>query len=612
MLEFAREQWLWLFALVGVFYVAWWFARRYRKQRVTYGQIWERVAKKVLPPGWKRIVRTALTLFISGVLLSSVVLYAAGLQRPKGEQPAPLVVFLLVDNGPGMRAVQDNKTLAALAQERAQQIVNKLDEHDRAALVWKQNGRAVVGAWLKHGDQLGDAPATDWAPGTAQANLAGIPLPPDIPANPPPQRLAIMLSERDFKPDVGVPVRTERFGPRAPNDGFWSARYLPPAEGDGTAGTVEFKTLRNGKVEARELTTGKALEVSDGRVVLPIQAEPLEVRLSLTNPDVLMQDNTLMLRLHPRRLATVTLCHPADEDPNPFLVRTLEMLLPGRTVETRAVAPGEPVKADLLVCDRVLPEVSDARFLLCFGVLPPAFGATGAPVDARPNLQLRVEPPKDLGFEVPELTLINGRDAIPLEPGHKLAPLAKLLSGETLVGVRRGQPELLYSGFLPHRSTLLQDSSGLLLLLRWLSAIQADERVLFPPFVDADAETEFQLDQQGELQIEVARGNHWLPSFGPKSYRLTTGADGRGRLGPFAIPGEHAVLRSGSEVARFTALRKLPGTIGIDNQSRVDLDELFSHQVEPDWRDYLPGALLWIALGTLLLEWLLWLLGITE
>jgi hypothetical protein len=325
-----------------------------------------------------------------------------------------------------------------------------------------------------------------------------------------------------------------------------------------------------------------------------------------------MQDNALTLHLRPRRLATVAICHPADEKPNTILRDMLKLLLPGRTIETHPTKPGEGVKADLLVCDRVLPDTSDARFLLCFGVLPPELGETAAPVDARPNLQLRVEPPKDLGFEVPELTLINGRDAVPLKPGHKLAPLAKLLSGETLVGIRRGQPEVLYSGFLPHLSTLLQDSSGLLLLLRWLNALQADSRVQFPPFVPADGQTEFQLDQSAELHVEVAKDNPWLPSFGPKSYTLTTAADGRGRLGPFVIPGEYAVLRGGSEVAKFTALCRLPDTIGSSNQTRTDLDALFKHQVEPDWRDYLPGALLWVALGALLLEWLLWLVGVTE
>jgi len=104
MLEFARDQYLWLFSLVALFFIVFFFARRWKKARVTYGFIWERVAKRIRPPTWKRLLRLILTLLISGSMLSSAALYAAGLGPAKEEQPAPLLLFIIEDNSPSMRA----------------------------------------------------------------------------------------------------------------------------------------------------------------------------------------------------------------------------------------------------------------------------------------------------------------------------------------------------------------------------------------------------------------------------------------------------------------------------------------------------------------------------
>ncbi|MCA8937073.1 MAG: BatA domain-containing protein [Planctomycetes bacterium] len=642
MLEFAREQWLWLFALVGVFYVAWWFARRYRKQRVTYGRIWQRVAKRVLPPGWKRVLRTALTLLISGVLLSSVVLYAAGLQRPKDEQPAPLLVFIVLDNAPAMRVRSEGRTRAQLANERAQQIVDALGKNDRALLAWRKNGQLLTGHWLKTGDDVGDPPPTDWIEVTDDnwaVDLSGIPAPPDIPLEPPAQRLALQIAgsggraggmpeflisgdsppprfaniETQWFSAFGVPTCFETVGEPGSNNGFTNAEFIRPEPGDGTSGRIKFSTRDLGDVTAVDTVSGRTLAVTSGEVILPVQGEPMEVRLSVGEGDSLPEDNTLRMQLNPHGLAKVVLCHPPDgEGPNTILRDTLAYLLPGRDIETRAVQPGDDIKADLLVCDRVVPDQWSARYLLCFGTIPPSLGQTGDPFDVSPGLQLSVDTPKDLGFEVPQLTLLHGTDAVPLGNDATLAPLAKGIGGETLVAIKRGQPEVLYVGFLPHRSTLLQDSAGLLLLLRWLNAIQSNERIVFPPFIARGSEAEFQLDQQSELSIRLSDDNPWLPSFGPKAFRLTTGADGRGKLGPFTIPGEYVIERSGQEIARFTVVWASDADLRWPASFRIDLDLLFAESIQPDWRDYLPGALLWVALALLVLEWLLWLVGVTE
>ena len=249
-----------------------------------------------------------------------------------------------------------------------------------------------------------------------------------------------------------------------------------------------------------------------------------------------------------------------------------------------------------------------------FGVLPAKYGRVGSPVPAEPNMQLRVEQPEDLGFEVPDLTLLYGREAVPLEEGHSLVPLAKHMQGGTLVGVKRGSPEVLYVGFIPHLSSLLlqDDWSGVLLLSRWLGAIQGGPRDKLPLFVQAGEQAEFELERPGTLQVQLSDTSLWAQSYGPREYAVTSGPDGRGELGPFTIPGEYVVRHPIREIGRLTAFAPYDPDLTVPNLPRLDLNGLFHKGTEPDWRDRLPGALLWIALGLMVLEWLLWLVGVTE
>lgn len=636
MLEFAREQWLWLFLLVAVFYVAWWFARRYRKQRVTYGRIWERVAKRVLPPAWKRILRTVLTLLVSGLLLSAIVLRAAGLQRPESEQIPPKLVVIVLDNSPSMRALHDGKSRAQMAQERAQEIVDALGENDRGIIAHSNEGTLLLGRWLKRGEVLGDAPPTDFATPDYAAlavRLGALEPPPGVPVNPRPQTIAFLLTDFTREPEwledipwslqpvegwntrLGVPTLIETFGEAGANHAVTHARYEPPAPGDGNAGVVNFAAwkmsgpamiLRTADVHVEGLA-----QVTDGSsFTLPLRAEPYEVRVSVPAGDPLAQDDSVRMTVNERSLSRVTICSPDEE--NPILREALGELLPG--LEILSAGPDDSVTTDLLVCDRALPSKFTARFLLCFGVIPADYGQVTQPVRAEPGLQLRVEPPRDLGLEVPDLTLLSAREAVPLADGHTLTPLARHIEGGTLVAVKRGVPDVLYCGFLPHKSTLLhQDYSGFLLLLRWLAAIQSGGREPIPPFVKADSETEFKLDRPAHLRVKLADSS-WLPAHGPREFELTTGADGRGKLGPFTIPGEYVVTREGTEIGRFTAIWNGGLEQGLPHTPlpATELEALFGAQRESDWRDHLPGLLLWIALGLLVLEWLFWLVGVTE
>src|SRR5690606_23769430 len=106
---------------------------------------------------------------------------------------------------------------------------------------------------------------------------------------------------------------------------------------DGTNGSLLVTTHFGGAVQARELTTNKPLKVLSEsgvyRVLLPIQPEPLRVRVSVTTPDALPEDDSFTAYLDPPQLATVSLCYPAaDGEPNVFLRDTLAQLLPGREI----------------------------------------------------------------------------------------------------------------------------------------------------------------------------------------------------------------------------------------------------------------------------------------
>ena len=645
MLEFAREQWLWTLILVAACFVAWWFARRYRKQRVTYGAIWERVAKRVLPPAWKRVLRTILTLTVAGLMLTAIVFRAAGLQRPADEQPSPKLVVIVLDNSPSMRAVHDGKSRAQMAHERAQEIVDALGESDRAIAAHYKEGTLLLGRWLKRGDVLGHAPPTDFArsdPAALPALVAAIRAltpPPDLPAEPPPEKIAFLLTDHptgDLPPMfegveglkellgvptrlddlLGVPTHVETFGAAVVNHALARVHYEPPAPEDGTGGKLTATAFEYGEAwranHARVTANGVELALAGNEYALPASSDPQEVRVFTGETDALPHDDEVRMQLNPQALQRVAVCSPAGEDTNTLLHETLADMLPGR--DFFACGPDATVETDLLVCDRALPATFKARYLLCFGVLPGDYGKVAEPVRADAGLQLRTEPPRGLGFELPDLSLLEAREARPLADGHLLQPLVRHINGSTLIAVQRGEPELLYCGFVPHLSTLLsRDYSGFLLLLRWLTTIQGDASPLIPPFVDCSKETEFRLEGAAILSVKLA-DSPWLPCYGPREYTLTTAADGRGTLGPVTIPGEYTVTHDGREIGRFTAIwtnavwQSLPYTA----LPATDLDALFHPAHEPDWRDHLPGLLLWLALGLMLIEWLLWLVGITE
>jgi hypothetical protein len=624
MLEFARAQWLWLFALSVVLYAAYLLARRYARARVTYGQVWQAVARRVRPPGWKRLLRAALTLALAGLILGGVVLYVAGLGRPPAERPAPLLVAIAVDATPSMAARHGATTRRALANARALEILAALGPDDRAVIYQFESGRPVGTPWLRAGDRPQLHEDIDFAAPDLSALAAAVAawqVPPGLPDRPAPQTVlwwlgddAPGLARRDPPARLaaaggdwfalgGLPVLVETFGAAAENDGITAVGVVPTAAGP----RLEAATRRGGPVllqpppsraGAAARAQGPALEFD-----LPRDHGSGSGVLALAKGDALALDDRVEFRLRNDALASLALWHPAEDGrDNPFLSEALGVLLPG--AETRRD------DADLVVMDRVAPRVPDCRAALCFGAIPAAWGRVGAPVSVKPGFQ-RAQTPAD--FELPDLSLLSAQQAWPLED----SPLRPLLSdplGRVLIADGEiGGTRVLYCGFVPHLSTLLDqrgDLGGLLLLVRWLAAVQAPRDWGIPPFLGMTQTIELSLPP-GRLTVRRESGP---PARVPPVWELAVGPDGRAGLGPFAAPGLWQIARDGGEVLGHVCVLwadESEQALPFVAHARADFGALNPARVL-DWRDLLPGLLLYLVLGLVLLEWLLWLGGVTE
>ncbi|MCC6573902.1 MAG: hypothetical protein IT462_08925 [Planctomycetes bacterium] len=629
MLEFARDQFLWLFAFVGVFFLVYFFARRYRRARVTYGFVWERVAKKLRPPAWKRLLRTIITVVVSLTLLGSLVLYASGLGPPREEETPPLVVYLVIDGTPSMRTAATGGARRELAIKRAAEIMRRLGERDRALLIQFRGGVASAGRWLKSTDQPGELAPTDFAQpdfASLRGLLAG-PLPPDVPVSPSPQRLAVWLG--DAPPplkEIIAPVRLQRLSPRwfdcggvpcafesigvaAANDGVADVVYRP-ARADSPA-TVSAK-LVSGKPPAWRIEDDEGAKLAEGasaEIELPRDL-PENVRVVVsTAPDALIEDDRVTLNLAQFSVRRVALCYPASETANALLLDSLKLLLPGREITTKPIATGaREVEADLVVLDRVAPESVKAPLLLAFCALPPALGKLGAPTRAAAGLYGTPRSPDD--FTVPDPALISAREVVPLASSDALTPLVTHAQVGTLVARGRKDGDVLYIGFSPHESGFLFVPAGPLLLQRWLGVPRG--RASLPPLVRYNAATDIKLSRAGKLELELAQG--WTDAQGARRVEITSGPDGRLTLGPLEQPGVYRAQIDGAVAGEITALwgdaREQSGEFA--PTPPLDLAGLRPEARRQDWRDLFPGVLLWIALFALVLEWLLWLAGITD
>ncbi|MCK6440463.1 MAG: BatA domain-containing protein, partial [Planctomycetes bacterium] len=111
-MTFERPAWLVLLLLVAVYGLVYWFARRYWSARVTYGELWQRVANTHQAP--RALIRRLLTLAFSVFMLGCVVL---ALAKPYIDEPPPPpadIVILLDTSVSTVRQYQDQSTLDAL------------------------------------------------------------------------------------------------------------------------------------------------------------------------------------------------------------------------------------------------------------------------------------------------------------------------------------------------------------------------------------------------------------------------------------------------------------------------------------------------------------------
>lgn len=637
MLEFARDQYLWLFSLVALFFIVFFFARRWKKARVTYGFIWERVAKRIRPPTWKRLLRLILTLLISGSMLSSAALYAAGLGPAKEEQPAPLLLFIIEDNSPSMRAetgAGTKTTRSALARRAAIGWLGAMRGEDRALLLHFNRGRPVASHWIAAEERLVNTPIppTDFAKPDMEALarfVRSIAAPPDIPPLPapqplflwlgdsppafspaaPPARLAGLAARDRWRTFAEIPALVETFGSSVENDAVVEAVYKPAPVGSEFAGTLQGK-LRSGGAASVEITSYR-----EGAVALLEKGTPYQVplqgnrRLVLAGKDdAFSWDDRVEVPLQAHSLNTVAIIRPKGEESNTELRQGIGLLIPGRTISE--FQAGESFKADIVILDRVSIEV-DCRLLLCFGGLPPALGEVQAAREAKSGLFSSLESPSWLGFEVPNLQLLAGREAFPLAPGHKLTALATHVEAGLLIAASRGERDVLYVGYSPTESNFLFVPEGPTLLQRWLNAVLGRERVVIPPFCRTEPGIEVKLDSPAPMRIKLLKG--WANAIGATEYEILPSPDGRAWIGPFEQPGDYQATQLGRTLGRISvywvdeAEQALPYT----PLEPLDFRKLAPAQSD-GWINWFPAILLWVALLGLLLEWLLWLAGLTD
>lgn len=643
MLEFAREQYLWLFALVALFFVAFYFARRFKSARVTYGFIWERAARRVRAPAWKRMLRLLLTLLISAAMLSSAVLYAAGLGPAREELPAPLLLFIVEDNSASMRArvaAGESATRNALARQAAQRWIGALGENDRAILIHFVRGQPIGTRWLKAADRLEAAPPpTDLAAQDMDALaklLAALGAPPDVPKAPRPQPLLVWLGDQppNFDPTApppriarlaaagrlgafaGIPALAETFGANVENEAVVEAVFKPAPAASDFLGTLEGR-LRSGGAAYVEI----ASYAEGGAAALFKEGTPYKVpltgkrRLKLAGKergnggrDVFEWDDRIECPLDSRALSHVVIVRPRGEAPNPVLREGLELLLPGR--QFGEVEAGDSVSADVVVLDRASVE-AECKLLLCFGALPPTLGKLQAAREAKAGLFDALERPQWLGFEVPNLQLLAGREAYPLEPGHRLTPLATHIEAGVLVAAMGGSRDVLYVGFSPTQSNFLFTPEGPTLLQRWFGAAQGRERQAAPPFCRMDQGMEFKAASDAPLRVKLARG--WGGVYGAAEYEVIPSPDGRAVLGPFEQPGQYEVSQHGAPTGLISVYWVDEGEQALPwvALEPIDVSRLSPARAQT-WLDWFPEILLWVALFGLLLEWLLWLGGKTD
>ncbi|MHC4841123.1 MAG: hypothetical protein ACYTDT_09240 [Planctomycetota bacterium] len=624
MIEFTRQNYLWLLSLVAVWFVAWLLARRFTQHRVTYGNIWRKVAAKALPPAWKRLLRILLTWTFALTAIASGALYSAGAQKPTADQPTPLCNVIWLDNTYSMRLQHDGKTRLQLAHERAAQILEHLPDGDLAVVGWSSFGQPFAGNFLKHGDAPPPIPATDLHEISSDQLgefVSGMALP-DPRDNPPEWRKVIWwLSDRELKTSHRKPADVAPFATRQLGKHLFVHEPIGELAKDYGILNAALKLTDIDSEYLAELTfeaSGETFIEINGQstpvespALIPRQPSAQTVRLFTTGSDNLLENDSIEFKLDGQGLHEIVLCYPAsDDEPNELLLEILQTLLPGREIRSLPVKDGKadlPANIDLLIADRALPMGATTRFALYFGVAPDSLGKIRAPIVAEPNMQ--IHPDTDLGWKAPDLRLVSAREARPIDLSIPAGVLVKHRLGGALVATGEN---FLYSGFAPHQSTLLVTPEGLtlegnLLLLRWFRHIARPATKRLPLFAVGGEVLKL------KLATEVWHLHSQLASYQDATpRRLQPAANGQLDLIAPDAPGRWT-LSSGMQQrpVHVFASPDWPVHLTPKDGTAVDLSRLTLEE-QTDWRDLLPALLLWIAGCVLILDHLCWLIGLTE
>lgn len=621
MIEFTRENYLWLLGILAVYFVAWLLARRYHTRRVTYGAIWKKVAASYTPPAWKRLLRTILTLLFAAAMIGSGSFHAAGAQKPLADEPQPLFIVIWLDNTYSMRLQHEGQTRLQAISKRAKKIVKNLQHSDRAVLAWMSHGQPIAGPILSFDSEVSVSPLTDPTEITSNELHSFV----DSLAMPAPategnswQTLVWWLSDRDLSvEDAEHSGRMSFASKRLGKYAFVSEAIGADAHNTGIT-TAEIKLADSDAEYFADLyfeatgptfleINGETLPVSSPAKLLR-SANGHEVRLFTNTDDSLPGDDEIRFRLPDDGIQNVVVCYPiAEGSARQDIVGLLETLLAGRNIKQVAVGSGSaelPDDIDLLVADRVIPDNAVATNTLYLGVIDQSLGKVRSAVRAEPNMQ--IHPASSIqGWAAPDLRLISAHEAFPVDMSIPATVLVKHRLGGALLAVGDG---FMYSGFIPHQSSLLNEGAGVLLLLRWLRYIGKPNTESLPILGLCGRKSSHKLSA-GEWCLKPPHTSF----VGSTPRKLLTTADGHIEITMPESPGIWSLQRD--EQVRQLQLLAAPEwklNLILPSNASLDLSRLTPDRNNQDWRDLLPTLLLWIAASALVLDHIFWLIGMTE
>ncbi len=658
-MQFDRPELFGFLALAGLVVLVGLFARRVVRTRATYAFIWERLAARRRRPRVKRLLRRLLSALLWATMLCGVVVSAAE-PRPKVDPPMAADLLLVLDTspatvrlGPDPQGVQ-RLTLRLIA-ERAMEHARSLPPESRVwATLLHDGAPVVVGPYTTEQlDQLAFRLSRLY-PSFRPASLASLA---DSAAE---VSSAINdLHEADQRLGRNATIRRpiarlisggmEQFAAIADAPSWPSATFSKQQTGFELVGT----TGRDAAFTGVEMSGGGTARViaRGGREIRAFYPDRRDAGELLTADE---SGGILVPLILPHGHRSISLSLDADNDP---ISDNNRLELSGRAAATRSVGMvfGDDFDRDILrvrlrmlvpegqafherqrnnaVDDTVVIAHGTAdygvgtgvRALVCFGQMPPGIGpATDRRQGKTVNGILRA-PAWMTGSEI--ATAIDGLELEYVYPlpsdSEGWEPLLEDPELGVLVAARR-YPDLdvLYIGGDSYSGDFTRSPELALMIRRWMA------RVLVP---DQPALERLPLVRTGDV-VELGPG-HWrvvlTSTYSPEEsiYLVQPGSNGIAGFDQTWTPGllrAEPVNSDGSPDASRTAFSEriqwladsetMP--FGATPMRQVELAGAGFAEVDviPPESPWFPSArlLLLIAVALMLLEWLLYWIGILE